>query len=102
MMTPLPLPVEIWMILVGFLWLNSVYIGAYYNISTICQIKRQELVLELAKVVTVAPLAGILESAAAFWAVWRWSWGHKEVTWTPTPKTGKADQRAIAQKEVAR
>ncbi len=99
--TPLPLPLEIWMILVGFLWFNSVYIGAYYNISAICQIKRRELIVELAKVITMAPLAGILESSAAFWAVWRWSRGHKEVSWTPTPKTEKADQQAIAQKEGA-
>lgn len=98
---PLPMPIEIWMILVGLLWLNSVYIGAYYNISTICQIERWELVMELAKVIAVAPLAGVMESTAAFWAVWRWCWGHKEVTWTPTPKTGKADKQATAQKEVA-
>lgn len=98
---PLPLPLEIWMIMVGILWLNSVYIGAFYNISTICQIQRWELVAELAKVITIAPLAGVLESTAAFWAVWRWCWGHKEVTWTPTPKTGKADKQATAQKETA-
>jgi len=99
--TPLPLPFEIWLILVGFLWLNSVYIGAYYNISTICQIRQRELFLELAKVITIAPLAGILESSAAFWAVWQWGSGNREVTWTPTPKTGKADKQAIAQKEVS-
>jgi hypothetical protein len=99
--TPLPLPLEIWLILVGFLWLNSVYIGAYYNISTICQIQRWELLLELAKVITIAPLAGILESSAALWAVWQWASGKREVIWTPTPKTGQADKQAIAQKEVA-
>lgn len=99
--TSIPLPVAIWMIFVGFLWLNSVYIGAYYNISTICQIEQWELIVEIAKVIAIAPFAGILESSAAFWAVWRWSLGKREVTWTPTPKTGIADQRAIVQKEVA-
>ncbi|MEO9030523.1 MAG: glycosyltransferase family 2 protein, partial [Ktedonobacteraceae bacterium] len=97
---PLPLPVSIWMILVGFLWLNSVYIGAYYNVSTICQISKMELLIELAKVVTVAPLAGIIESSAAFWAVTRWATGHREVAWTPTPKTRAADKIATSQKEV--
>lgn len=98
--TPLPLPLSIWMILVGFLWLNSVYIGAYYNVSTICQIKRTELLIELAKVLTVAPIAGVLESSAAFWAAFRWFTGHREVAWTPTPKTKAADKTATAQREV--
>jgi hypothetical protein len=96
----LPFPLELWMILVGFLWLNSIYIGAFYNVSAICQMKRWELVTELAKVIAVAPLAGIVESSAAFWAVLRWCSGQREIAWTPTPKTRAADRQAIAQKEA--
>jgi hypothetical protein len=97
--TPLPLPLAIWMVVVGLLWINSVYIGAFYNISTISQVKRWDLLVELAKVITVAPISGLIEGSAAFRALWDWISGKREVAWTPTPKTGQADKQAIAQKQ---
>ena len=36
--------------------------------------------------------SGALESCAALWAVLKWVTGHREVFWTPTPKTKKADE----------
>lgn len=94
--TPPPLLLGIWLILVGILWLNSIIIGAWFNITTICQIGGGEFIEEIAKVIAVAPLAGILESAAAFWAVVQWGRGNRKVSWKPTPKTGAADKQAIA------
>jgi len=92
----LPLPLLLWLTLVGFLWINSIFIGAWYNISTICQVTGWEMIAELSKVFMVAPVAGIMESTAAFWAVIQWSAGKRDVKWQPTPKTGAADKKAIA------
>lgn len=99
MITPLPLPLAIWMVVVGLLWINSVYIGAFYNVSAISQVRRRDLLVELAKVITVVPFAGLIEGSAAVRALWDWISGKREVAWTPTPKTGQADRQAIAQKQ---
>lgn len=92
---PLPLPFLIWMILAAFLWLNSIFIGAWYNISTVLHLPLGEASAEMAKVIAVAPIAGILESSAAFWAVFRWGTGHRAVDWKTTPKTAAADKAAV-------
>ena len=96
----LPLPFMVWLSIIGFLWLNSIFIGAWANISLMPQGTTQERIGELAKVLAVAPLAGVLESTAAFWAVLRWSLGKRTVHWQPTPKTGRADKHALAKGEV--
>lgn len=96
---PLPWPLMAWMALVGFLWLNSIAIGAWYNLSSASDLSLSQKWEEGMKVVGVAPLAGILESAAAFWAIWRWVSGRRQVNWQPTPKTLAADQAMVAEKE---
>ena len=52
--------------------------------------------LEVARVLCVAPLAGIAESAAGFWATVKWLAGKRRVSWVTTPKTTPADRTADA------
>jgi hypothetical protein len=80
------------LILIGFLWLNSTFIGARYNLSTNPSFTFVQRWIETARVIAVAPIAGISESAAAAAAVVNWSLGRRKVTWIPTPKTKTADQ----------
>ena len=87
----LPLPVMCWMVIVGFLWLNSVFIGTWYNLAN-SKMSQRVRWLEGTKVIVVAPIAGILESTAGFWAVVQWMIGKRDVTWQPTPKTKAADK----------
>ncbi len=100
-LAPLPLPIGLWLCLVGILWLNSILIGAWFNITTIQQLQRVEFFGEIVKVIAIAPVAGILESAAAFWAVVQWVRGNRVVSWKPTPKTGAADKQAITKGAVS-
>ncbi|GER86093.1 hypothetical protein KDW_02550 [Dictyobacter vulcani] len=95
MAPPLPLFLMFWMILAGFLWLNSIFIGVWYNISNILRLPLAEAIAEMGKVIAVAPVAGIMESSAAFWAVLQWIRGNRRVTWKPTPKTVAADKISI-------
>jgi len=76
---------------VGFLWLNSIFIGMWYNLAD-ARMSNRARWLEGAKVILVAPIAGILESTAGFWAVVQWTRGKRNVTWQPTPKTKAADK----------
>ena len=89
---PLPLPLMFWMSIVGFLWLNSIFIGAWYNLTSAEEMSLLQRWIEGAKVLAIAPVAGILESTAAFWAVVQWARGNRKVTWQPTPKTKAADK----------
>lgn len=89
---PLPLPVMGWLLLIGFLWLNSILIGSWFNVTTARQLSRLQQVTEMGKVLTLAPLAGILESAAGFWATLQWARGNRRVNWQITPKTRQADR----------
>lgn len=89
---PMPLPIMLWLVLVGFLWLNSIWIGAWYNLASARELSPGQRWTEVARVITVAPIAGILESTAAFWAVANWLRGKREVAWNPTPKTKEADR----------
>ena len=91
----LPLPVMCWMVIVGFLWLNSIFIGMWYNLAD-ARMSNRARWLEGAKVILVAPIAGILESTAGFWAVVQWTRGKRNVTWQPTPKTKAADKGSHA------
>jgi hypothetical protein len=89
---PLPLPVMAWFFVVGFLWLNSMVIGAWYNLSAKPEMNWHGRWTEGALVLAAAPLAGLIESAAGLWAVVKWLTGERKVAWTPTPKTKLADQ----------
>ncbi len=89
---PLPLPLMLWMVLVGFLWLNSIFIGVWYNLVSSTELSPLQRWTEGVKVIAIAPAAGILESTAAFWAIVQWMRGHRKVSWQPTPKTKHADQ----------
>jgi hypothetical protein len=87
---PLPLPLMIWLSLVAIMWLGSVFIGAWFNLAH----TRLPLLIrgaEISKVLTIAPIAGMCESAAGLWAILCWLAGRREVSWTPTPKTKQAD-----------
>jgi len=96
--SPLPLPLMLWVIFVGFLWLNSIVIGAWYNVTAIYMLPPFLAISEVASIVAIAPIAGILESTAAFWAVLQWILGNRKVSWKPTPKTVAADKVAIKEK----
>jgi hypothetical protein len=88
---PLPLPIMCWLLIIGFLWLNSIFIGSWYNISSARQLSTAQRLTEVGRVLTLAPVAGILESTAGFWALLKWIMGKRKVSWQPTPKTRQAD-----------
>lgn len=83
---PLPLPAMVWLLCVGFLWLNSLLIGAWYNLAYAGDLPARRRWTESMRVLTLAPLAGVIESSAGFWATLRWLAGKREASWQPTPK----------------
>jgi hypothetical protein len=87
----LPVFLQWWLLCLGFLWLNSLIIGAWYNLSSARQLSRSQRWLELAAVLMIAPIAGILEGSAGLWAVVQWMLGNRKVSWQPTPKTKQAE-----------
>ncbi len=93
---PLPVLVMAWLVLVGFLWLNSIIIGIWFNVYFGYFVRGlhpwYRCWIMGARAFTLAPISGALESSAAVWAVLKWMIGHREVSWTPTPKTKKADE----------
>ncbi len=89
---PMPMPLMAWLVLVGFLWINSLFIGAWYNLYHARQLSPIRRWGEGARVMTVAPIAGLLESTAGLWAAAKWMAGYREVFWQPTPKTKLADK----------
>ncbi|MGA8725244.1 MAG: glycosyltransferase family 2 protein [Acidimicrobiales bacterium] len=94
--------VTLWLAVVGGLWLGSVFIGAWYNVSEAGLTVRQRGA-QLALAVGIAPVAGILESSAGLWALLTWCAGRRAVQWRPTPKTSVADARELeeAQRDLA-
>lgn len=88
----LPLPISIWLIGIGFLWLNSMVIGVWFNTMNVPGLSQLQRWGEGMRVIAAAPFAGILESMAGFWGVARWLTGHRTVAWQPTPKTKAADR----------
>ncbi len=95
--SPHPMPVSpsitAMMSLVGVLWLGTVFIGAWCNVldaGLTPAVRRAEI----ARAVALAPVAGVLETAAGLWAVTQWLVGRREVSWNPTPKTKAADAAA--------
>ena len=93
---PLPLPwgLNLWLAVVGTLWLGSVLIGAWCNV-TYAGLTRSGRLAEIARALLVAPVAGVIESSAGLWAVTEWAIGRREVFWQPTPKTKSADRAAV-------
>jgi Glycosyl transferase family group 2 len=89
---PLPLPVIGWLIIVSFLWLNSMLIGAWYNLSQADHLSARQRWIEGMRVLTIAPVAGVVESSAAFWAVVQWLIGKRKASWHPTPKTMQVEE----------
>jgi len=89
---PISLPIMIWLVLVGFLWLNMLLIGAWYNLNRAEQFSALQRITEVGRVLTLAPVGGLIESAAGLWATLKWMLGERRVTWHPTPKTQQADQ----------
>ena len=87
----LPVFLQWWLAFLGFLWLNSIAIGAWYNLSSARHLSMWQRWRELSAVLAVAPIAGILESSAGFWAVFQWMTGNRTVSWQTTPKTKQAD-----------
>jgi hypothetical protein len=90
----LPLPLIVWFACIGFLWINSLIVGAWYNVESARDMTALQRWNEVMKVVLLAPIAGGAESAAAASAVMHWILGKRKVEWAPTPKTTFADQRA--------
>ncbi len=90
--TPLPFPIMAWLVFVGFLWLNSLLIGVWYNLSHAQQMTPVERLTEAARAFALAPVASFVETGAAFWAAVKWSTGNRGVHWLTTPKTRHADR----------
>jgi hypothetical protein len=84
---PLPWPMMGWLVCVSFLWLNSLLIGAWYNLSGAWHLSLRQRWIEGMRVLCMAPVAGVLESGAGFWAVVQWLVGNRKACWQPTPKT---------------
>lgn len=91
----LPLPLIVWLAFIGYLWVNSFLIGVWYNVASVENLNGFQRWSEVMKVLSLAPIAGGAESAAAFWALTQWGRGNRKVVWTPTPKTSQADKKAI-------
>ena len=96
--SPLPFPLLLCLVAISFLWLNSFFIWAWYNITAIHKLVASQGIVEMVGISSVAPFASMLESAAAFWAVTQWSAGKRKVSWKPTPKTVAADKVAVKEK----
>ncbi len=90
----IPGAANLWLSVVGAMWLGSVFVGAWHNVAD-AGLDRWERAAEIARSVAVAPIAGICESSAAFWAVANWICGKRKVEWTPTPKTKQADLASV-------
>ncbi len=89
---PLPLPVMCWLVFVSFLWLNSMLIGAWYNLSNAWHLSVRGRWIEVMQVLVMAPIGGVVESGAGFWAVIQWLAGNRKASWQPTPKTMQAQK----------
>lgn len=83
-----PWPVDLWVSLVGLMWFGSIIIGAWYNLEEDTFLRRWTQILVCC---AIAPLAGLLESTAGFWAIVQWNLGHRSIIWNPTPKSREAD-----------
>jgi hypothetical protein len=90
----LPLPWLAWLSLVGLLWLGSTFIGAWCNTAH-TPLSPLERWTEIAKTMSIVPIAGMAESAAGLWATARWLTGRRQVSWQPTPKPKQADQQMM-------
>lgn len=86
----LPLPWTAWLSLVGFMWLATVFIGAWCNTAHLPTTPLQRW-SEIFKALAIVPVSGIGESAAGLWATVCWLTGRRRVAWQPTPKTKNAD-----------
>jgi hypothetical protein len=91
---PLPGPASAWLSLVGMMWIGSVFIGAWHNVAD-SGLDGPARRAEIARAVVAAPVAGLIESSAALWAVLAWARGARHVSWVPTPKTLEADAAEI-------
>lgn len=91
---PLPAPGSAWLALVGVMWMGSVFIGAWHNVAD-SGMNRWGRAGEISLAVLLAPVAGLVESSAALWAVLQWTAGKRGVHWVPTPKTKNADLQRI-------
>ena len=87
---PLPDVIMVGLVAIGAMWLGSILIGAWYNVID-AGLSWPRRWAEIAGAVAVAPVAGIVESAAGFRAVQQWLQGSRKVSWQPTPKTKAAD-----------
>lgn len=97
--SPLNLALVVWMAAIGFLWLGSILIGAWYNVAD-AGLTRMQRWAEISRTLAVAPAASVIESAAALHAVSQWVRGHRDVAWQPTPKTKAADAAIAWKQEV--
>ena len=86
----LPPALTLWLAIVGFLWVGSVFIGAWYN-TTDAGLTPAQRCSQVAVAVVLVPVAGVLEGSAGLWAVTEWLRGKRKVVWLPTPKTKAAD-----------
>lgn len=91
---PLPAPGSAWLAVVGIMWMGSVFIGAWHNVAD-AGLGRLVRTAEIARALVMAPVAGLIESSAALWAVLEWAGGKREVSWVPTPKTKQADLQCV-------
>lgn len=83
-----------WLALLGVMWLGATFIGAWHNVAQ-AGLNRWNRTAEIARAIIAAPVAGVIESSAALWAVRDWAVGKREVGWVPTPKTKQADLASV-------
>ncbi|MGI8684227.1 MAG: glycosyltransferase family 2 protein [Acidimicrobiales bacterium] len=97
---PLPWIANLWLAAVGAMWLGAALIGAWCN-AVYAGMRLSHRVGEIARAILVAPVAGLIESTAAAWAVAEWVLGRRRAVWQPTPKTKEVD-RAVARGPATR
>ena len=69
----------------GFLWVGSVFIGAWYN-TTDAGLTPAQRSTQIALAVALVPVAGVLEGSSGLWAVSDWLRGRRKLYGTPRPR----------------
>jgi hypothetical protein len=96
--TLLPFPLPLVLTVAAFLWLNALFIGACYNLSSVHGLSRRQRALELLAGIALTPLASLSESAATCWSVLRWLSGKEQAVWQPIPKSSHASAKSRKRK----
>ena len=69
----------------AFLWLLTIQIGLYHNISPL-ELKPHQRLIEHLKILLITPLATIFDTGCVVYTLIKWSVGNHKAQWDVTPK----------------